>query len=346
MSGAFTDAENRRPAGDPIRRGDIRLPDRIILLEEAQARKLVRYYTGEPCNVGHIAERFTANPAMCCQCDRERPRTTKGKKRPHPNKGAGFPIVTGHPERGRAVAMAYKLEEESSPVHLRDRMNLKLSEIQKILELYTDMHDLAGVAKAVGISRGALEARAAMSRPLYDGFSAIERRLNLTVKTPPPDTDLFQWDADSRAALIETFIDTGDIAAARDRIHVSPSRYNRELRDNPEFAKAIEEAHPLAMQHLEERAIQMALHGNDRVLQLALKANNAKYKDAPVKIDINQTTLLKLDDSALDARLAALLAKRQEAIDVEFSEEERAQLGHDGGDEPGSYEPAGEDRAA
>lgn len=45
----------------------------IISLAEAKARKLPRYFTGQPCSNGHIDERRVSD-RHCCQCHRERTR--------------------------------------------------------------------------------------------------------------------------------------------------------------------------------------------------------------------------------------------------------------------------------
>ena len=45
----------------------------IITRESAKAQYLRRYFTGDPCQRGHVAERFTAN-LTCVECDREKQR--------------------------------------------------------------------------------------------------------------------------------------------------------------------------------------------------------------------------------------------------------------------------------
>lgn len=46
---------------------DAAKPLRIITRQEASEQKLTRYYTGEPCRSGHVAERLTCN-AHCVDC--------------------------------------------------------------------------------------------------------------------------------------------------------------------------------------------------------------------------------------------------------------------------------------
>ena len=42
---------------------------KIVTLQEAKDQKLVRYFTGNPCKNGHVAERYVSNK-RCLECDR------------------------------------------------------------------------------------------------------------------------------------------------------------------------------------------------------------------------------------------------------------------------------------
>ena len=44
---------------------------KTISRSEARARKLTRYYTGEPCRRGHDAQRLVSN-CLCVECERLR----------------------------------------------------------------------------------------------------------------------------------------------------------------------------------------------------------------------------------------------------------------------------------
>jgi 5-methylcytosine-specific restriction endonuclease McrA len=50
------------------------MAEEIITRAEARAKGLKRYFSGEPCGNGHIAERFVCN-SMCCECGKLRQRT-------------------------------------------------------------------------------------------------------------------------------------------------------------------------------------------------------------------------------------------------------------------------------
>ena len=43
----------------------------VISKEDAKARGLKRYFTGKPCNRGHVAERFVSS-GVCFECNRVR----------------------------------------------------------------------------------------------------------------------------------------------------------------------------------------------------------------------------------------------------------------------------------
>ena len=43
------------------------MDDEIVARAEALSRGLSRYFTGEPCRAGHVAERYTTS-ANCVEC--------------------------------------------------------------------------------------------------------------------------------------------------------------------------------------------------------------------------------------------------------------------------------------
>lgn len=135
----------------------------------------------------------------------------------------------------------------------------------------------------------------------------------------------FIWTQRNRNRLIEVFIDTGDIAHARDEIAVTPSLFQKELDENKDFRKQYETAKPLAAQHLKERAIQLGLRGNDKLLQVLLKANFEEFRESDkIKVDVNSRSQVAiLTDAQLDAGLAALISKYRDKFAIEGEVEER-----------------------
>lgn len=128
----------------------------------------------------------------------------------------------------------------------------------------------------------------------------------------------FTWDRINRAKIVDVFIDTGDIVAAREAIGVSASVYAKELEHNQVFAQAIAEAEILAKKHLKERARQLALRGNDKMLIAELKAEFAEYRDS-LKIEQTQTVRF-LSNADLDRRIGQLQQRIEGPIDADFSE--------------------------
>jgi hypothetical protein len=147
----------------------------------------------------------------------------------------------------------------------------------------------------------------------------------------------YEWTDAKRARLLEVWTDTGDIATARDAIEVTPSEYLRELERNEKFAEQVKKTEPLANRILVERAYQLALKGNDRLISKLLPAIDPEKFSERVKLDVTQKG--GMDDSARRARIAQLLAKRSgEVIEADFIEVGRERAvpaigrGSDGGE--------------
>lgn len=112
----------------------------------------------------------------------------------------------------------------------------------------------------------------------------------------------FEWTEDIREVLIDEYVNTGDIMAAREMVKVSAAAYHRELKFNPVFAEAIKEATVLAIQTLEDRSIHLAGKGNDKLIIATLKAKlSAEYSERKI-VEHNHTA--KLSDAELDRRIA------------------------------------------
>jgi hypothetical protein len=149
----------------------------------------------------------------------------------------------------------------------------------------------------------------------------IKQRQELPVAASPAGP--FVWTLENTAKLIDAYVDTGDIGFARDAVGVRPSEYRRELERNEVFAAAIAEAEPKAQKHLEERAIQLALRGNDKLLVAVLKARLPEYRDS---IKIEQTHVVRLSDEELDRRIRRFTGGA--IIDARFTEvESQKQIG-------------------
>lgn len=136
----------------------------------------------------------------------------------------------------------------------------------------------------------------------------------------PAKVENYVWTDEARFRLINLYIDTGDLAGARDRIGATPSQYYRELENNPLFSDQIKAASVKAFQALEEKGINMALGGNDKLLTLVLKAKLPGYHE---KVQIDSTTTVRaVSDEQLNRKLEALLTRYHDSaiLDAEFSE--------------------------
>ena len=136
---------------------------------------------------------------------------------------------------------------------------------------------------------------------------------------------VFAWSDAVRAALIEVYQDSGSVESALETMGVSASEYFRELERNPEFAAAWEEAKPKALARLRWRATQLALNGNDRLLQAILKAEFPEFRDS-VKVDLtakHEHSVRGLTDEQLHERLERverrLVGRTPRVFDAAFS---------------------------
>ena len=64
----------RRAFNLPKRTGEHEAMRKIITHKQAKALGLKRYFTGEPCKHGHIAERLTNCRGQCVECNRAQDR--------------------------------------------------------------------------------------------------------------------------------------------------------------------------------------------------------------------------------------------------------------------------------
>lgn len=276
------------------------MPTRMVPIEEAKARKWGYFFQSVPCRYGHVAPRYTSNPRLCVDCQRLKAgKGTIGERTGLDNHN--FKKRTGGASGGITVRV-----EKQAEVDAWER---------RFLEAYAYHKEFRSACEAINIEEAKIESRLAYSTPFKAAYEALEARLGIKkVNT----SEGFIWTREKHDKIIEVYINTGDMASARDSIGVTPFEYFQELSRNLVFAERIKEADPLAHLALEERAIQLALAGNDKLLTKVLSVKKPEYKDN-VKIDMNVTE--KLDDRQLNARLFRLLNKlRPEPITIEAAD--------------------------
>lgn len=278
------------------------MPTRHVPLDEAKTRGWPHFWQGELCRYGHSAPRYVNNPRQCVDCLRMR-------------KGRSLLGAAPTTALERYDARAYKPREVTTPGPTSDApakaRAVALPEPDRTEKLflvrYAETRDLDGAAIAAGTTAAQIIARLSWSKVFSDAVRALEDKLGI-VNIPQSDGP-FEWDDVKRDRLIEVYVDTGDIATARDSIRVTPSEYFREIAGNDDFAAQVEEAQGLATRALEERATQLALAGNDKLLTKILSAKIPEYRDN-LKIDMNVTEK-NLTDDQLNAKLVRLLGKQR-----------------------------------
>lgn len=266
----------------------------VMTRKEAEEAGLMFYWNGVSCKYDHKAKRRVKGGA-CMACLALANRANKDRIKNS--------IRTAKEERIKQAA--------EQTLGTRDK--------QKVLEIYAESGDLELAASKVGKSISEMHVIISRSTTFAADVYALEKRLRLanngSIGTKYRPVKM-EWSDDKRALFLRAYVDTGDIQAAREAIGCSPSEFNEETERNEEFQAQVEKAKPQAEQALEEKAIQLALAGNDKLLTVILKAKKPEYKD---KIQIEQTTTIKHDDKTIGLRIAQLMEKYN-VYDAEFSE--------------------------
>jgi hypothetical protein len=301
------------------------MPTRFVPRDEAQQRGWKHFYDGRRCRFGHQAPRNVVNPDLCIDCRRIR----EGKS-PIAGKASG----TAEEKEKRSYEKSATYDEKRFTPRPIEADALE----KRFLTHYAETKDLRGAALLAGITEAQVHMRLSTSAVFRAATNDLEARLKIRPTVPDPID--FQWDDDKRTRLITVYVDTGDISTARDSIRVTPTELYKELSRNAAFQARLDEAAPLALNALEERAIQFALAGNDKLLSKVLSAKKPEYRER-LNVDMNVTE--KLTDEQLDNQLRRLVlaARRRDAVDAVLIEPVRevAALGDASGEAaPGESE--------
>lgn len=290
------------------------VPRRFVTLEEAQARGWSMFWTGAACRYGHQAARKTANPNACSDCDREKrgqppiyPRARNQQFYESPRRAPKLaPIAITAPPSTASTPTA----PPAPVVIMQPAPAPKTPEVDQtdraFLTKYAEMRDLEAAAVASGCTAAQINSRRSHQRPLDEAMTKLEAELAIPKFVPAPSE--FEWDADKRARLLEAYIDSGNLAIARDAIKCTPSQLWRELDANPQFSAQLDAARERAAQVFEEEAHRQALAGNDRLIPLVLKAELPDKYQEKSRLEI-RTDLSRLTEEQLNARLFALIAR-------------------------------------
>lgn len=269
------------------------LPTRFVTLAEARARGWRHFYVGDICPRGHKAPRAQSNPSMCVDCHRI-------------NEGRGTIGIATAPE-----TRTTQTRVEGKPTRELPRADVpgEPTAMEKtFLAEYAECKEFDKACKRIRVTPGYMHARLSWSKPLQVALAELEERLGVE-KTAPIQLH-FDWDNEKRDLVVRVYVDTGDIAEARQVVRVSPTEFYKELKSNPKFAQAIKDAEPLAHKVLQERAMSEALNGNDKLLVPALKAYIPEFTK-PVEENNGDIDRRSSEDLAADiARVIGLARYR------------------------------------
>ncbi len=268
------------------------LPTRFVTVEEAKARGWKHFYIGQACPHGHKSPRFVSNPNQCVDCKRvHEGRNPIGVKTdgyvPRLFKGHG----AGSTPVPRKVVSQISTDPEPDPTEKR------------FLRAYAEKRDFNEAAKELGRTPGEFQARLSYSKPFREAVEFLEEQYGLAHTAVL--TEDFPWTDDKRKVLLRVFVNTGNLGEAIQVIGCTNWDYEQELKDNPEFASAIEAAQDPAKRALEREAVARGLRGNDRLMQAVLEANLPAYSR---RMDVN-FNVRQLTDEQLNERLFQLLER-------------------------------------
>lgn len=279
------------------------MPTRLVPRAEAAARGWQFFFEGTPCRYGHTAPRYVSNERQCVDCKR-----TKAGKAPIGGQARAewkAPPRKQPDSPAKAAGALVVAQRAPEPDTLEKRFLVNLA----------DVRDFEKAAQLSGTSVAHWYGRLSWSAPFKQAVEELEQRLGIprTIVVSGP----YEWDNDKRARFIEVYIDTGEMASARDAIRVTPSEFFREVKRNSDFHSQVSEAAPLAMRAMEDVAFRLAKSGNDKLLQQILKAKMPEYKES-MKVDLN--VMERLTDEQLDNRIAQLTAKYGNVVEGQIIE--------------------------
>jgi hypothetical protein len=279
---------------------------RNVSREEAIARGWRYYQDGSTCRAGHISSRPVSNPYQCTDCHRLKrglpPIGATARHQKFNAAGAGRPSLSA-----QVIAPAPAAPPAPREPDARDK---------RFLAALAETRDPDRACAAVGATRPGIDARLSYDPLFRDAVKDLCERL-LVAWTLPPLPSTFAWTSEKRARFIQLWVDTGDIATAREAVGATPSAYFTELDANSDFAAAVEKAKPLAAAALEDRAHQLALAGNSKLLEKLLTAKRPEEYSERMRLDVNLNRFDQLTDDQLRQRIAHL-RRSQDVIEGEI----------------------------
>jgi hypothetical protein len=281
------------------------VPKRFVPLKEAQARGWSMFWDGRACRYGHQAARKVSNLRWCSDCERVK----AGRTAIYPTSKAQS--YYEQPRRKPRDASTPLVIQAPAPKPPEPDATDKA-----FLAKYAELRDIEAAAKVCGTTAAQIVSRRSHNALLDGAMTRIET--DLTIPKLVPESPAFDWTDEKRERLLEVYVDSGNLAIARDAIKCTPSQLWRELDTNAPFASALEDARVRAAQVFEERAHAEALNGNDRLLPIVLKAERPDKYTEKLRLDVH-TKYDRMTPNELNAELSRLFEELADLGDAEFN---------------------------
>jgi hypothetical protein len=277
---------------------DRAVPKRLVQKSEAEARGWSWYWDTSTCRAGHQAAKRTSNPAICSDCENSR----KGKPTIYPvAKNQEFRAAPK--PKTQPSGLPFVVAASAPPAPEPDAAD------KRFLTALAEHRNFEKAAKAVGTTVPLVQARISCNKVFADAVADMVERM--AIFRPVQVSGKFKWTQELREILVTTYVDTGELATAREAIGCTASQFYRHLEENSAFAAAIDEAAPLAARAIEDVALKLARGGNDKLLAAVLKAKLPAEYGEKLRLDVANVTK-NLSHEQLAAKVAEQLQWLQE----------------------------------
>lgn len=224
-------------------------------------------------------------------------KSARGKKTPVTAEDVVTATTQLHPRARMADFDSAKVASEIEAA-AEARQKEIASTCRQLLGALAEDPTLEAVAAAMNWPVAALESFLTEHKAFASRFEAARKRLTADIGDKPAATSDFDWSDANRTLLVETYVNTGDLIAAQKIVGCTPTQFNRELRQNEDFAQAVKGAEKDATNTLELLVKSEALAGNDKLMSLLMKG---KGDDSP--------DIARLSDAQLKQQIEAIMKR-------------------------------------
>jgi hypothetical protein len=262
------------------------VPNRFIPLETARAQGLTAFWEGKACRYGHQAARFVSNTKICMDCRRAK----MGLEPIYPRSAA----QKFHNLEKKPTAADPNTASAASAAPAPQSLGLDTNDT-KFLAAYAEHRDLDKAAKSVGTTKELILARRVGFPGLDEAMTRLEQQLEIPKYMPAGAG--FVWTDEARELFITTYINSGEIADARQAVGCTRAQFFTEQKQNLQFAQDVEAAKPLAESVVEEAFTKAAKAGQQSILPRyfeILEARAAQRMDIPSDPKQSRATVEKI----------------------------------------------------